>query len=243
MQEYLTQTVEDYLKAIYKITATYERASTNQIAESLGVAPASVTGMIKKLSKLDPPLLNYKRHNGVVLTPDGEKIALEIIRHHRLIEMFLHETLGYRWDEVHEEADRLEHVISEEFEERIAAALGDPVHDPHGDPIPSRDLFMPDTSFHPLSKSRTGQGATILRVRDENPELLRYLSDRGVIPQARLTILDYSPFDENVSLLVEGQEQPIVLGPKITKEIFVEYNVGINADDISEIGISSEVKK
>ena len=236
MRENLTQTIEDYLKVIYEITSTSDRASTNQIAESLGVAPASVTGMIKKLSQTDPPLLNYKRHYGVVLTPEGEKIALEIIRHHRLIEMFLHKTLGYQWDEVHAEADRLEHVISEEFEERIALALGDPLQDPHGDPIPSRDLYMPDITSRPLSGLRPGQEATILRVRDENPELLRYLSSRGLIPQARLTILDYSPFDENVSLHVEGQDLPIVLGPRITKEIFVEYNVDINADIRNENG-------
>jgi DtxR family Mn-dependent transcriptional regulator len=236
MRENLTQTIEDYLKVIYEITSTCDRASTNQIAESLGVAPASVTGMIKKLSQTDPPLLNYKRHYGVVLTPEGEKIALEIIRHHRLIEMFLQETLGYGWDEVHDEADRLEHVISEEFEERIALALGDPLQDPHGDPIPSRDLYMPDITSYPLSGLRPGQEATILRVRDENPELLRYLSERGLIPQARLTILDYSPFDENVSLHVEGQDTPIVLGPRITKEIFVEYNVAINADIRNENG-------
>jgi DtxR family Mn-dependent transcriptional regulator len=231
MRENLTQTIEDYLKVIYEITSTCDRASTNQIAESLGVAPASVTGMIKKLSQTDPPLLNYKRHYGVVLTPEGEKIALEIIRHHRLIEMFLQETLGYRWDEVHDEADRLEHVISEEFEERIALALGDPLQDPHGDPIPSRDLYMPDITSHPLSGLRPGQEATILRVRDENPELLRYLSERGLIPQARLTILDYSPLDENVSLHVEGQDIPIVLGPRITKEIFVEYNADIRNEN------------
>ncbi|MGB6422377.1 MAG: metal-dependent transcriptional regulator, partial [Anaerolineales bacterium] len=134
MDEKITHTVEDYLKTIYDITSTLDRASTNQLAESLGVAPASVTGMLKKLAEIEPTIVDYQRHRGVALTPEGEKMALEVIRHHRLIEMFLQQILGYKWDEVHGEADRLEHVISEEFEERISKALGDPSHDPHGDP-------------------------------------------------------------------------------------------------------------
>lgn len=224
MSQEITHTVEDYLKTIYQITSTHERASTNQIAMALGLAPASVTGMIKKLDDIEPPVVEYQKHRGVVLTEKGESIALEIIRHHRLIEVFLHEVLEYNWDEVHPEADRLEHVISEEFEERIAKALGNPTHDPHGDPIPTRELEMPDRLLSPLSDLRPGQEAVVLQVRDENPELLRYLSDMGIIPNVSLRILEYSPLDENLSLQVSGEGNNFVLGPRITQEIFVKVN-------------------
>ena len=224
MSQEITHTVEDYLKTIYQITSIHERASTNQIAMALDLAPASVTGMIKKLNEIDPPVVEYQKHRGVVLTEKGESIALEVIRHHRLIEMFLHEVLDYEWDEVHPEADRLEHVISEEFEERIAKALGDPSHDPHGDPIPTRDLVMPDRLLSPLYDLRPGQEAVVLQVRDENPELLRYLSGLGIIPNASLRILEYSPLDENLSLQVSGKADQFVLGPRITQEIFVKVN-------------------
>ena len=142
MPENLTQSTEDYLKAIYDLTLNGERATTNQIAEQLGVKPASVTGMLKRLAASEPPLLEYRKHQGAGLTEEGRRAALEIVRHHRLLELFLHETLGYSWDEVHVEADRLEHVLSEEMEERIARVLGDPMHDPHGEPIPNRELHI-----------------------------------------------------------------------------------------------------
>ena len=224
MVQEISHTVEDYLKTIYQITADHERASTTQIALALGLAPASVTGMIKKLSEIEPAVVEYQKHRGVVLTDEGETIALEVIRHHRLLEMFLHEVLDYQWDEVHSEADRLEHVISEEFEERIARALGDPSHDPHGDPIPSRDLVMPDWILSPLSDLRPGQAAVVKQVRDENPELLRYLSGLGIIPNVSVTILEYSSLDENLRLKITGEDEDFVLGPKITKEIFVKVD-------------------
>ncbi|MDI6694574.1 MAG: metal-dependent transcriptional regulator [Anaerolineales bacterium] len=222
MRKSLTQPIEDYLKTIYMITRSHERATTNQIAEALEVTPASVTGMIKKLSRTNPPLVEYQRHRGVVLTPYGNQVALEILRHHRLIELFLHQILGFEWDEVHEEADRLEHVISEEFEERMALALGNPSIDPHGDPIPSRDLQMPETSNRMLIELRPPQQATISRVASADAELLRYLSSRGLTPQARLYVLEYSPFDYNMTIRIEGQEQVIVLGPQITRQIYVQ---------------------
>lgn len=222
MRENLTHVIEDYLKTIYDLSATSGRATTNQIAERLGVTPASVTNMLQKLAATQPPLVEYRKHRGVLLTPDGEKVALEIVRHHRLIEMFLHQTLGFSWDEVHAEADRLEHVISEELEERIALSLGDPRHDPHGDPIPTRDLRLPSSTTLTLAQLRPPQHATIQRVRDADPELLRYLSELGLIPEVRLTVLGYSPFDNNLRVLVEGQDTPIVLGEKITSQVFVE---------------------
>lgn len=217
-----TQSVEDYLKAIYELSAKAGRASTTALADYLSVTPASVTGMIKKLSSLEPALVEYKKHRGVILTPAGEKVALETLRHHRLLEVFLHEILGYPWDEVHEEADRLEHVISEKFEARIAAALGHPKHDPHGDPIPNLDLTLPDTTTLCLNELRPGDVAIIRRVRDTDPDLLRYLSERGITPEAQVSIIEYSEFDDNIHLKVKNHKEIVVLGPRITTEIFVE---------------------
>lgn len=218
----LSQSIEDYLKAIYEIADKDTRATTNQLAEYLKVTPASVTGMIKKLAITDPPLVEYQKHQGVVLTEDGEKIALETIRHHRLLELFLHQILEYPWDEVDEEAHRLEHVISEKFEERIANALGDPEYDPHGDPIPNKSLTLPATAATSLKELRPGQKAIIRRVRDTDSNLLRHLSGLGVIPNAKVEIKDYSEFDGNIHILVEGKSEIAVLGPRITEQIFVE---------------------
>ena len=222
MRENLTESVEDYLKSIYELTQGEELATTNRIAERMGVTPASVTGMLKRLATSQPPLLEYHKHHGVELTPEGEKAALEVIRHHRLLELFLQRTLGYAWDEVHEEADRLEHVISEDLEERIAEVLGDPLHDPHGDPIPGRDLSLPPESAVPLSGLRSGQQATVHRVASEDVELLRYLQSIGLVPQAHLTVKEYSYFDENLHIEINGHI--LVLGPKVTSQILVEAN-------------------
>jgi DtxR family Mn-dependent transcriptional regulator len=220
MRKNLTISIEDYLKSIYELTLAEERASTNQIAERMGVTPASVTGMLKRLAANDPPLLDYQKHHGVELTEEGKQVALEIIRHHRLLELYLHEMLGYAWDEVHEEADRLEHVISEDFEERIAQALGDPQLDPHGDPIPTRELSVPIQDWVHLGDLYPGQRATVQRVVDETPELLRYLSSIGLTPQAKLEVVAFSEFDGNLHLQVG--EKTLVLGPKVTKQIYVE---------------------
>lgn len=222
MRENLTHAIEDYLKTIYDLTLVEGRATTSRIAERLEITPASVTGMVQKLAAHDPPLVTYRKHRGVTLTPEGEKVAIEIIRHHRLLELYLHETMGYTWDEVHAEADRLEHVISEEFEDRMAEALGHPKHDPHGDPIPSRDLKLPHPTTIPLEELRPGERGVVRRVRDDNPELLRYLSDIQLTPKARFEVVDYSPFDGNLHLEIEGQEGTIVLGPRVTRRIFVE---------------------
>lgn len=223
MREKLTHAVEDYLKTIYLIQSVHGRATTKQIADRLEVTPASVTGMLKKLAETQPPLVIYRKHQGVILSQEGEQVALEIVRHHRLLELFLHQILGYEWEDVHEEADRLEHVISEEFEERIAEALGHPSHDPHGDPIPTRELDMPASPGTRLSEARQGSLAIVHRVRDRDPELLRYLSEIGVVPQARLEVVDYSPFDDNLRLKITGQPETVVLGPQVTSQIFVEF--------------------
>jgi DtxR family Mn-dependent transcriptional regulator len=222
MKTVVTHAIEDYLKIIYELTVSQERASTNQIADALEIKPASVTGMVKKLSLSDPPLVDYQKHQGVSLTRAGEKVALETIRHHRLLETFLHETLGYDWDTVHEEADRLEHVISEEFEERIARALGDPTHDPHGDPIPTRELKMPSQPSTRLFDLRAGQQAIIQRVPDTDPELLRYLGDHGIVPGACIEVLKYSAFDDNLTLRIQNHAEESVLGSRITRRIFAK---------------------
>lgn len=222
LRENLTQSIEDYLKAIYELTLHQRRASTNEIAQRMGVKPASVTGMLKRLAANDPPLLEYHKHRGVALTAEGERVALELIRHHRLLELYLHEQLGYAWDEVHEEADRLEHVISEEFEERIAQVLGNPLHDPHGDPIPTRDLHLMPDDWVQLADLRMGNEAVVQRVLNDDPQLLRYLHSIGLIPQAHLRVVDYSDFDGNLHLDIAGEDDPVVLGPRVTRQVYVE---------------------
>jgi len=219
MPEVLTQSIQDYLKHIYELSADGGTASTNDLAERLGVAPASVTGMIQRLAASKPPLIVYRKHQGVTLTPAGERAALEVIRHHRLLETWLVQTLDYSWDEVHEEAERLEHVISEDFEARIAAALGDPDRDPHGDPIPSAELTLPADDSHPLSALRPSQKAMIVRVDSEDPAFLRHLEDLGLVPSARVAVKAYSEFDNNLTLKVGSKTT--ILGPKITTRIYV----------------------
>ena len=216
----LTISIQDYLKNIYDLTEHGENASTNALAEKLKISAPSVTGMLKKLSKAKPPLVEYKKHQGVTLTKDGRRAALEVIRHHRLLEMWLVQTLGYSWDEVHEEAERLEHVISEDFERRIAAAMGHPIRDPHGDLIPTEDLKMPEDESMPLSALRPGQIATILRVRASDPNLLRYLESLNLIPGAKIEIKEHSTFDHNLTIKI-GRKS-VVLGLNITSQIFVE---------------------
>lgn len=218
----LTHAVEDYLKAVYTVAGTSGRATTNDLAEELGVSPASVTGMVQKLAAATPPLLDYQKHRGVALTETGRMAALKTIRHHRLIEMFLHQILGFNWDEVHEEAERLEHVISEDLEERIAQALGNPTHDPHGDPIPTTNLELPPTTRIPLSDVRSGQTVVVERVSDNDPSLLRYLSELGIKPSVQLKVESHSPFDGNLHLRLIDSDQVVVLGPKVTDQVYIE---------------------
>jgi DtxR family Mn-dependent transcriptional regulator len=222
MHTHITAAIEDYLKAIYGLTREQERASTNEIAERIGVTPASATGMIQRLAVVEPPLVDYQKHRGVSLTVDGEQTALEVIRHHRLLEAFLHEKLGYAWDEVHAEADRLEHVISEELEERICQTLGDPSYDPHGDPIPTREFHMPDRSNVRMSKLHRGDRATVQRINDADADLLRYLSSIGITPNSEVTVLEVSPFDGNLHLQVSSQRSSVILGERVTSQIFVK---------------------
>ena len=218
----LTQSTQDYLKHIFELSEDGAPASTNDLAARLGVKPASVTGMVQKLASAKPPLVDYQKHQGVTLTPEGKRAALEVVRHHRLIEAWLVKSLGYTWDEVHEEACRLEHVISEDFEARMAAALGNPERDPHGDPIPTAELVMPAEEALPLSSLRPNQQAHVLRVNDEDPALLRHLDELGLIPGAQLTVTAHSPFDNNLTVDTGGKVS--VLGLGVTSKILVEQN-------------------
>src|SRR5215212_9930053 len=182
MEKNITISIQDYLKNIYELTENGENASTNALAQKLNIKPASVTGMMQKLASSKPALVEYQKHQGVTLTKDGRRAALEVIRHHRLLEAWLVQTLGYSWDEVHEEAERLEHVISEDFERRIAAAMGNPLRDPHGELIPTADLKMPEDDTIPLSALRPNQVGVIQRVKAGDAELLRYLNELGLVP-------------------------------------------------------------
>lgn len=220
MEQPLTISTQDYLKHIYELTENGESASTNALARKLNIKAASVTGMVQKLASAKPALVEYHKHQGVTLTKEGRKAALEVIRHHRLLEAWLVQTLGYSWDEVHEEAERLEHVISEDFERRIATAMGHPTRDPHGEPIPTADLKMPLDDTMPLSALRPGQTGTIKRVKASETELLRYLDGLGLLPGVQIEVKDHSPFDHN--LTVKVGRKSIVLGLNITSRIFVE---------------------
>lgn len=222
MPEILTQSIQDYLKHIYELNENGSAASTNDLAARLNIAPASVTGMLQKLANSKPALVVYKKHQGATLTRPGEKAALEVIRHHRLLETFLVTTLGYSWDEVHCEADKLEHVISEDFEARMAKALGHPTRDPHGELIPTADLVMPADKSCPLASLRTDDTATVRRVSDDDPALLRHLRKIGVVPEVKIVIKSYSEFDGNLTLQVEGQKLNVVLGKAITSQVFVD---------------------
>jgi DtxR family transcriptional regulator, Mn-dependent transcriptional regulator len=220
MEQTLTISIQDYLKNIYELTENGETASTNALAKKLNISPPSVTGMVQKLASAKPALVEYQKHQGVTLTKDGKKAALEVIRHHRLIEAWLVQTLGYSWDEVHEEAERLEHVISEDFERRIAAAMGHPIRDPHGELIPTADLKMPLDDSTPLSAIRPNQTATIQRVKAADPDLLRHLDELGLVPGARIEVKDYSPYDHNLTIKVG--RKTTVLGLNVTSKIFIE---------------------
>ncbi|MEB3330636.1 MAG: metal-dependent transcriptional regulator [Candidatus Sericytochromatia bacterium] len=212
--------IQDYIKAIFKLQDGGEVVSTTAIAEKLGFAPASVTGMLKKLARAG--WLLHHPYQGVRLTEPGRRLALELIRHHRLIELYLTKALGYTWDEVDAEAERLEHVISEEMEDRMAAFLQEPTEDPHGDPIPARDGTMASIRWTPLSAIAPGQAVRIRRVKDSDPALLRYLGGLGMYPHAVLDVLERAPFDGPLTIRVQPGEERHALGAQVTGSVFVE---------------------
>jgi DtxR family Mn-dependent transcriptional regulator len=209
--------IEDYLKTIYMLHEREGAASTTGIAAALEVTPASVTGMIKKLAELK--LVRHTPYQGVELTKSGEKIALEMVRHHRLLELFLMEALGYTWDEVHAEADELEHVISEEFEARMEARLGYPKADPHGDPIPAKDGSFTALKERALLDMEVGQSAQITHINDTNSEMLRYAASLGLTPHTRLKLIDVEPFGGSLRVKIGKTEQAV--GRELAAQIYV----------------------
>src|SRR3954451_134690 len=214
-----SEAVEDYVKAIYALAHRLGGAvATSALAERLDVAPSSVTAMLKRLDEAG--LVRYEPYRGVGLTRRGEQLALEVIRHHRLIEAFLAESLGMPWDRVHDEAEVLEHYISEDLERRIAGALGDPELDPHGDPIPSADLDLAIDSTIPLAELQAGDLVTFARVSDSDPTMLRYLAERGIRPGVGLRVTDIQPFGGPVFVEVDGREH--ALGGERAEKMRVE---------------------
>lgn len=209
--------VQDYLKTIYKRRDGDGLVSPSLVAEQLGVSPAAVTKMAKRLAELN--LVRSAPNQRLQLTPAGRKIALEIIRHHRLLELYLTEALGYTWDQVDAEAERLEHHISEEFEERIDRMLGFPTHDPHGDPIPTKDGRLAEERHAPLASLEPGQAAVVRRVRDGDPELLRYLGRLGLYPDTAVEMLDKAPFGGPLRVRVGDAEHAI--GSELAQSVFV----------------------
>ncbi len=211
--------VQDYAKAIYALERRAgEAVSTNALADRLGVTAASASGMVKRLDELG--LVEHQPYRGVSLTEDGRRVALEVMRHHRLLELYLVQTLGVPWDRVHQEAEVLEHVLSEELEELIAAKLGDPTHDPHGDPIPTRDLKIEEGSTQSLQSLQPGARGIFARVSDSDPEMLRFLAERGIAPGDPLEVLDKQPFDGPLFVRIRDDVQ--VLGGALARAMRVE---------------------
>jgi DtxR family Mn-dependent transcriptional regulator len=198
----LSPAIEDYVKAIYLLGQHHAQVSTSLLADHLGFAPASITRMLLRLAKLD--LVTYHPYHGVSLSDRGRRAALEMLRHHRLLELLLTKTLGYSWDEVHAEADVLEHAISETLEARIAAYLGHPTADPHGDPIPSADLTLPVVAWQPLASLPTGSRGDVARVLNQDAAHLRYLAELGLVIGAGVTVQDRAPLDGPLTIAVAG---------------------------------------
>lgn len=204
---HVSHAMEDYLKAIYRLQEQQGQVTTQRLADELGVTGPSVTNMVKRLDEMR--LLRHTRYHGVELTPAGRKIALEVIRHHRLLELYLAETLGYAWDEVHDEAERLEHHVSEELEARMDSALGFPTVDPHGDPIPSREGEIAAIAGLPLLDLEPGIAGTVTRVSDRDPEQLRYLGGLGLYPGVEVVVVERLPFEGPLKIRVGEQEHII----------------------------------
>ena len=217
-----SEATDDYLKAILELSGTAETAvASNDLAKRLGIRAASVTGMLQKLARQRPTLVLYEKHRGVRLSPAGKLRAWEIVRHHRLLELFLHDVLKYSWDEVHDEAERLEHFISERFEDRVAAILGDPQIDPHGHLIPHRNGTLPLREEAPLLQLPLDTPATVTSVSDHQPAVLRELQALGLVPGAKLVV---EKKNLNASLIVRlaGKNQTVRLNEELAASIAIE---------------------
>ncbi len=219
-KENLSRAMEDYLRAIYKLMEKGQKVTTSALAEELGVAPASVTKMLKRLAELE--LIEHRPYRGIDLTKEGEKSALKIVRFHRLLELFLTEKLGVPWDRVHEEAHRLEHAISEYLAEKITELLDHPQTDPHGHPIPSKDGEIKPRKCIPLSEMSIGSKGVIAEIEDQDSELLRYLSKKGIYPKSKITILTKEPFGGGVLVEIDGKK--VSIGDRAAEQIWIELS-------------------
>ena len=214
----ITNIVEDYLATIYRVTSENQKSTTTIIADKMRVSRGTVTSMFKKLAKSE--LITHVLYKGVSLTATGEKIALEIIRHHRLIELYLQNSMGIPWDKVHEEADKLEHILSEEIEDRIDELLNNPTNDPHGAPIPTKDGHVSNDIFRRLSQAKKGEKLLIKRVDEEDSEKLVYLADKGLYPNTALKVTNVEPFNGPITIEIGNSE--IIVGNKIADSVFVD---------------------
>ncbi|MBK5227625.1 MAG: metal-dependent transcriptional regulator [Actinobacteria bacterium] len=217
-----TPASQDYLKALCQIG--WERpddavVGTKDVADRLGVSAASATNMLKKLGSMG--LVDHQPYRGAALTDGGRKIALEVIRHHRLLETYLAEALGVPWERVHDEAEVLEHVLSEDLEDRIAATLGDPSFDPHGHPIPTKDGSMPEPTGRPLWDARDGEQVAVTRVRDHNPATLTYLAEVGIRPGANLEIVERGPVGGPLFVKIEGADEIHAFSRELSESVWV----------------------
>ena len=223
--ESLTGPVEDYLKAIYEIGRGSVSVATNDIAQRLNLTPASVSGMVRRLA--DQGLVAYERYKGVTLTESGRRAALRTLRRHRVIEAYLSGALNYPWDRVHAEAERLEHAASDELVDRMAAAIGEPRVDPHGAPIPSREGLMDETEYFSLAELGAGYGARVVRVSDDDPEMLRYLGELAIVPGAELVVISKAPYDGPIALRISGEL--LSIGPALAAQVLVAPLTDIDA--------------
>jgi DtxR family Mn-dependent transcriptional regulator len=203
----ITPAHEDYLKAIYTLASNGVEVSNSALANHLAVTPASATNMVKKLAELG--LVTYEPYQNVALTPSGQKVALEVLRHHRLLELYLHDKLNLPWDQVHAEAEKLEHVLSETLEDAMAAALGNPTVDPHGDPIPTKEGHVDDVGGILLSQGELNRAYRIIRVRVQDADRLVYLGTMGLYPNARVTLLSRAPFAGPLLIEVDGEHHAL----------------------------------
>jgi DtxR family Mn-dependent transcriptional regulator len=223
MPDSISVSVQDYAKAVYALEAREGAAvSTNQLAERLGVTPGSVSAMLRKLSEVG--LVEHEPYHGVKLTSQGRRVALEVLRHHRLLELFLAEELGMPWDRVHAEAEVLEHVLSDELEALIADRLGNPTVDPHGDPIPTAEFGIEERQTHSLHELAAGLAGRFVRVSDSDPQMLRYLAELGIALGDRLEIVDRQPFGGPVFVRFGDREHPI--GGELARAMRIEIDEG-----------------
>ncbi len=216
----ISSVMEDYIKAIFNLIQKEGKANTNDLAKSMNVSAPTVTQMVKRL--VDLKLVRHEPYKGVSLTQSGDKMALETIRHHRLIEQYLYEALGVPWDKVHSEAEKLEHVISEDLEKRIAEALNHPTHDPHGSPIPSKDLVLESEDLCLLTELLAGSRGIISEVPDEDPNLLRYLDELGLKPDTAFIIKKIEPYGGSIVLQIDKNN--VYVGSEAASQIRVKIN-------------------